>query len=298
MVAIAESAHRHARRGNGENVVADARQKRWLITGVSTGFGREMARIVLARGDKVVGTVRKPAQIEELKAEGIAAVLMDVNDKAQVVEGTAGAIAVMGGVDVLVNNAGYGQTGAIEALSDDDIRAVMETNFFGVLSVTRALIPELRSHGGTIVNISSMAGQIGFGGMGAYCASKFALEGMSEALAEELAPFGVRMIIVEPGAFRTDFSGRSIRNASGSVDAYAGTQAGEIGKRMGSYHGNEPGDPVKAIKAMIAAVDSDAPPLRLALGADAVQGIEAKFHRLRKDMDDWRETAIATAFDA
>src|SRR6202012_691589 len=139
----------------------------------------------------------KPEQIAELRAEGIAAVLMDVTDTAQVTRGVADAKALMGGVDVLVNNAGYGQTGAIEALSDDDIRAVMETNFFGVLSVTRALIPELRSHGGTIVNISSMAGQLGFGGMGAYCASKFALEGLSEALAEELAPFGVRVLIVE-----------------------------------------------------------------------------------------------------
>jgi NAD(P)-dependent dehydrogenase (short-subunit alcohol dehydrogenase family) len=278
--------------------VTAAGQKRWFITGVSTGFGREMARAVLARGDKVVGTVRKPEQVADLNAEGIPAVLMDVNDKGQVERGTAEAQALMGGVDVLVNNAGYGQTGAIEALSDEDIRAVMETNFFGVLSVTRALIPELRSHGGTIVNISSMAGQIGFGGMGAYCASKFALEGLSEALADELAPFGVRMLIVEPGAFRTDFSGRSIRNTSASVSAYAGTQAGEIGNIMGNYHGSEPGDPVKAINAIIAAVDSENPPLRLALGADAVAGIEAKLQRLRKDMDDWRETAIATVFDA
>lgn len=282
----------------GKNAVTIVGQQRWMITGISTGFGREMARTVLARGDKVVGTVRKFEQLAQLQAEGITAVLMDVTDRPQVASGTAAAMALMGGVDVLVNNAGYGQSGAMEALSDDDVRAVMDTNFFGVLSVTRALLPELRSHGGTIVNISSMAGQIGFGGMGAYCASKFALEGMSEALADELAPFGVRMIIVEPGAFRTDFSGRSIRHTPSSVGAYAGTQAGDITRIIDNYHGSEPGDPVKAIKLIMAAVDSDNPPLRLVLGADAVQGIEAKLRRQRQDMDDWRELAVATTFDA
>jgi NAD(P)-dependent dehydrogenase (short-subunit alcohol dehydrogenase family) len=274
-----------------------AARKRWLITGASSGFGREMARVVAARGDDVVGTVRQSAQIGELNAEGIAGILMDVNEKAQILRGTAEAKALMGGVDVLVNNAGYGQTGAIEALSDEDFRAVIATSFFGALNVTRALIPELRSHGGTIVNLSSAAGQIGFEGLGAYCASKFALEGMSEALAEELKPFGIRVIIVEPGAFRTDFSGRSARHASVSTDGYAGTQAGEISKLMGAHHGLEPGDPVKAVKAMIAAVDSDDPPLRLPLGADAVLGIEAKLGRLRREIDACRQAAIETAFD-
>src|SRR5690606_35065403 len=129
-----------------------------------------------------------------------------------------------------------------EALSLDEIRSVMETNFFGVIRVTRAFLPELREQGGTFVNISSMAGQVGFAGMGAYNASKFALEGFSEALAEEVAPFGVRVLIVEPGAFRTDFSGRSIRSATTQVSAYSGSQAGEIGNIMGQYHGSEPGD--------------------------------------------------------
>src|SRR3546814_8708484 len=129
--------------------------------------------------------------------------------------------------------------GAVEALSLDEIRSVMETNFFGALRVTQAFTPQMRKHGGTFVMISSMAGQIGFAGTGAYCASKFALEGMSEALAEELAPFGVRVLIVEPGAFRTDFSGRSIRGADASVDAYAGMQAGEANTLMAHYRGND-----------------------------------------------------------
>jgi NAD(P)-dependent dehydrogenase (short-subunit alcohol dehydrogenase family) len=270
---------------------------RWFITGVSTGFGREMARVLVEAGNRVVGTVRRDDQRAALKAEGIDAIVMDVNDQAQVDAAPDQVRNLMGGVDVVVNNAGFGQTGAIEALSLDEIRSVMETNFFGVVRVTRAFLPFLREQGGAFVNISSMAGQIGFAGMGAYNASKFALEGFSEALSEEVAPFGVRVLIVEPGAFRTDFSGRSIRSAGAKVAAYSGSQAGEIGDVMGQYHGSEPGDPVKAVKAIIAAVKSPKAPLRLPLGADAVAGIEGKLGRLKQDMDDWREASIATAFD-
>jgi NAD(P)-dependent dehydrogenase (short-subunit alcohol dehydrogenase family) len=272
--------------------------RRWFITGVSTGFGREMARVLVERGHQVVGTVRREEQSADLKAEGIGTVLLDVNDAVQVQAAVAEAQASMCGIDVLVNNAGFGQTGAAEALSMDEFRAVMETNFFGAVAVTRAFLPQLREAGGTIVNISSVAGLLGFSGMGAYNASKFALEGFSEALAEEVAPFGVKVLIVEPGAFRTDFSGRSIRNAGRQVVAYFGTQAGEIGNMVGQYHGSEPGDPVKAVKAIIAAVETGAPPLRLALGADAVAGIERKIGRLNQDLAAWRDTSLATAFDA
>jgi NAD(P)-dependent dehydrogenase (short-subunit alcohol dehydrogenase family) len=277
---------------------SDSTGRHWFITGVSTGFGREMARVLVERDDQVVGTVRRKEQRAELEAEGIRTVLMDVNDAAQVEAAVGEVQARLGGVDVLVNNAGFGQTGAAEALSMDEYRAVMETNFFGAVAVTRAFLPQLREAGGTIVNISSVAGLLGFGGMSAYNASKFALEGFSEALAEEVAPFGVKVLIVEPGAFRTDFSGRSIRNAGQHVAAYSGTQAGEIGKLMGQYHGSEPGDPVKAVKAIIAAVETDTPPLRLALGADAIAGIEGKIGRLNRDLAAWRDTSVATAFDS
>lgn len=273
-----------------------AAPRRWLITGVSTGLGREIARAALRGGDNVLGTVRRQSQKAALEAEGIGTILLDVDDPAQVEAAVTQAGQAMGGVDVLVNNAGFGMVGAVEALSDDEARSVMETNFFGVVRLIRAFTPELRSHGGAIVNISSLAGQMGLAGAGAYCASKFALEGMSEALAEELAPFGVKVLIVEPGAFRTDFSGRSIRAAARSVDAYAGLQAGEAKHLMTQYHGHEPGDPVKAARAIVDAVNSDDMPLRLALGADAVQGIHAKLERLRKDMATWREASLATAF--
>jgi NAD(P)-dependent dehydrogenase (short-subunit alcohol dehydrogenase family) len=273
------------------------RQRRWFITGISTGFGRRMAQMLVGEGDPVIGTVRRAEQIAELEAEGIAALLMDVNDQAQVDTAVEAARERMGGVDVLVNNAGYGLGGAVEALSLDEIRAVMETNFFGAVRVTRAFLPILREHGGSIVNISSMAGQIGFAGMGAYSASKFALEGLSEALSEELAPFGVKVLIVEPGAFRTDYSGRSMQTAERSIDAYAEHQAGMIKKMIKDYHGHEPGDPDKAVRAMITAVRSDPKSLRLLLGADAVAGIEAKLERLKQDIDAWRDESRATAFD-
>lgn len=272
-------------------------EKRWFVTGVSTGFGRELARSVIASGDRVLGTVRKATQIDELAAEGIDAIIMDVNDQAAVDAAVDEVKARLGGIDILVNNAGFGMLGAIEALSLNEVRTVMETNFFGAVRVTQAFIPMLRQKGGTIVQISSMAGQIGFAGTGAYCASKFALEGMSDSLAEELAPFGVRVLIVEPGAFRTDFSGRSIQGAEGALDAYAGMQAGEARNLIAQYHGHEPGDPVKAARTIIEVVRSGALPRRLALGADAVEGISAKLQKLQQDMDDWREASLATAFD-
>lgn len=273
-----------------------ARQRGWFITGISTGLGRELARAVVRSGDKVLGTVRQQEQIDELAGEGIEAILMDVNDQAAVDAGVRAATARLGGIDVLVNNAGFGMVGAIEALSLDEVRAVMETNFFGVLRVTQALIPDMRVSGGAIVMISSMAGQIGFAGAGAYCASKFALEGMSDALAEELAPFGIDVLIVEPGAFRTDFAGRSMQAAEGSVDAYAGMQAGEAKHRAAAYSGSEPGDPVKGAQAIVDVVRSGDMPRRLPLGADAVDGILHKLANVKHDVDTWREASLGTAF--
>jgi NAD(P)-dependent dehydrogenase (short-subunit alcohol dehydrogenase family) len=272
-------------------------RRRWLITGVSTGFGRILAGEVAKRGDHVVGTVRGSQHAAELNAAGVSTVLLDVNDTARCAPAVAEAVGLLGGLDILVNNAGFGLMGAIEALDDAAIRAVMETNFFGALRVTRAAIPQLRSQGGVIINISSMAGMVGMAGAGAYCASKFALEGLSEALAQELAPFGVKVLVVEPGAFRTDFSGRSIRTPGAKIDAYAGMQAGEVATLMQQYHGHEPGDPVKAVDAILRTLDSTEMPLRLMLGADAVGAIQAKQDVLRREMTDWEKVSLATAFD-
>jgi NAD(P)-dependent dehydrogenase (short-subunit alcohol dehydrogenase family) len=275
-----------------------SKANRWFITGVSSGLGRQLAVAVVKSGGKVIGTVRKASQIAELAEDGIDAIKMDVNEQSEVDAAVAFAQSRLGGVDVIVNNAGFAMVGAIEALSIDEARAVMETNFFGVLRVTQAFMTAMRASGGTIVMISSMAGQIGFAGTGAYCASKFALEGMSDALAEELAPFDVRVLIVEPGAFRTDFAGRSIQGAACSVAAYAGTQAGDAKSMMVAYHGHEPGDPAKGAQAIIDVVNSAAMPRRLALGADAVNCILQKLDSVRSDIDGWRNVSIGTAFES
>ena len=278
--------------------MSDTKSRRWFITGISSGFGRTLATELVRRGEKVCGTVRREDQIAELEAEGVATVLLDVNDAARAGPAVAEAIERLGGIDVLVNNAGYGLMGAIEAFDEAAIRDVMETNFFGALRVTRAALPELRAHGGAIIAISSMAGAVGIGGAGAYCASKFALEGLFESLAEELAPWNVQVLIVEPSSFRTDFHGRSMHTTPNVIDAYRGTQAGDMNELLVEYGGNEAGDPVKGVRAIIHALDAPDPPLRLALGADAVQAIEAKQERDRKDIAEWRDVAIATAFDS
>lgn len=277
--------------------VEAARKRRWFITGVSSGFGRELARAAVKAGDVVVGTVRSSRLIAELAAENIEAVVMDVDDD----DAVAAAAEVMarrhGGPDVLVNNAGFGLLGAIEALAMDDVRACMETNFFGAFRVTRAFIPHMRERGGAIVMISSLAGQVGLAGTGAYAASKFALEGFSDALAEELATFAIEVMIVEPGAFRTDFSGRSIKVAETVVAGYGGTPAGEVKALMAQYHGHEPGDPAKAAAAILCALDHAPRPRRLALGGDAVEAISAKLRRMEADLDAWRHVSMATALD-
>jgi NAD(P)-dependent dehydrogenase (short-subunit alcohol dehydrogenase family) len=271
--------------------------RRWFITGASTGFGRLLALEAVRRGGLVVGTIRQPAQVAELEALGVKPVLLDVNDTKRTALAVEEGLKKLGGrLDILVNNAGFGLMGAIEALDEDAIRDVFETNFFGALRVTRALIPALRAQGGVIVSISSMAGRVGLAGAGAYCASKFALEGLSETLARELEPFGVKVLIVEPGAFRTDFSGRSIRTADVAVSAYAGMQAGEVKQLMAQYHGHEPGDPNKAIAAIFTALDAPEMPLRLVLGADAVSAIQASQDRMRAEMTAWDAASRATAF--
>ena len=273
----------------------------WLVTGVSSGFGRELARVALARGDTVVGTVRQPAQadsFEQLAPGRAHAMLLDVARTSDVEPAVQQAIRRVGHLDVLVNNAGYGLFGAVEEVSEAEARQVMDTNFFGALAVIRAVLPHFRERrAGCIFNVASVAGAIGFPGCGLYSASKFALEGMTEALAMEVAPFGVRVTIIEPGGFRTNFSGGSMRIASRPMDAYAGTPAAGTRDNMANYHGHEPGDPAKAAAAIIRALEAPEPPLRLALGADAVGMLRGVHERKLAQLAEWESLSVATAFD-
>lgn len=274
----------------------------WFITGVSSGFGLELAGAALARGDTVVGTVRQRAQadrFEQLAPGRAHAVLLDVTRGTDIGPAVQQGLKCAGHIDVLVNNAGYGLFGAVEEISDAEARQVMDTNFFGALDVTRALLPHLRERrAGHIFNISSLAGVIGFPGCGLYAASKFALEGMSEALAVELAPFGVRVTIVEPGGFRTNFSRGSLRQAAQTIDAYAGTPSARARSSISQYSGHEPGDPAKAAAAIITALEAPVAPLRLVLGADAVRMVRSAFDGALKQVAEWEAVSNGTGFDA
>ncbi len=270
-------------------------QRVWLITGCSAGFGRAIAQAALERGDRVVATARRPEALADLAGDDVLVLALDVTRQDQVEAAVRAALDRFGRIDVLVNNAGYGSIGAVEEIDPDDLRALMETMFFGAVALTQAVLPHMRAQrSGAIVQISSQGGQLAFAGVGAYCAAKFALEGLSEALDAEVAPLGIRTLIVEPGAFRTEFSGARLHR-SREIDAYTDT-VGRTRAGMDEIAGAEPGDPRKAAAAILAALDAPAPPLRLALGADAVDAIRAKHERLRSDLDGWEDTSRGTAF--
>ena len=220
---------------------------------------------------------------------------MEVTNSASVRRAAEAAVARFGKIDVVVNNAGYGLMGAIEELDAPELEDVFKTNFFGVQQVLRVFLPILRAQrAGWIVNISSVGGLTATPGAGAY--SKFALEGLSEALAQELAPLGIRVLIVEPGHFRTDFLDDSMRTAKATIADYADT-AGRTLTTMAAPNGNQPGDPRKAARAILRAIESPRPPLRLILGADAVERVTNNLAALHRDLGDWREVAMSTDFD-
>jgi NAD(P)-dependent dehydrogenase (short-subunit alcohol dehydrogenase family) len=274
--------------------------KVWLITGSSTGFGRVLAEVLLKKGDRVVATARKPEQLEDLSQqypETAKALRLDVTKPQEVQAAIDAGIATFGRIDVLVNNAGYGTMGAIEEISDDIVRQQYETNVFGALNVMRAILPQMRKQrSGYILNLSSVGGVVSFPGAGIYCSTKFALEGISEALAAEVAPLGIKLVIVEPGAFRTDFNGRSLVVSETQIADYEPT-VGPMRQWLSDIDGKQPGDPVKAAAAMIKAVESDDPPLRLALGADAVEAIDRKLDSVRSQLESWKQVALDTVFE-
>ena len=267
----------------------------WFITGCSTGFGRELAKLVLDRGFRAVVTARDPGKIRDLTAghQGRALALkLDVTDAAEANEAVKAAEAAFGSIDVLVNNAGYGYLGAIEESEEDEARALIETNFFGLARMIHLVLPGMRNRRhGAIVNISSIGGLVGFPGVGYYNASKFAVEGLSEALAKEVEPLGIKVLIVEPGPFRTDWAGRSIKKSGEEIKEYAET-AGAFKKRIQNDSGKQAGDPVRACEAIIKALESDKTPLRLALGRRALDTARSKVELLQRDLDAWEETSL------
>jgi NAD(P)-dependent dehydrogenase (short-subunit alcohol dehydrogenase family) len=269
----------------------------WLITGSSSGFGREIARAALEAGDRVVATARRPEALDGLVTSApdrVLAVPLDVTRADQIEAAVAAAGKRFGGVDVLVNNAGYGSVGAVEEIEIDDLRTLMDTMFFGAVALTKAVLPQMRERrSGAIVQISSMGGQISPPGFGAYCSAKFALEAISESLATEVEPYGIRVLLVEPGSFRTEFGGDRMHYSRDS-GLYTET-AGANRAAIESLDGSQPGDPRKAAAAILEVLDADRAPLRLALGADAVDAIRAKHERLRADLDDWEAISRATA---
>ncbi len=274
-------------------------RKLWLITGVSSGLGRALAEAVIAHGDFVVGTFRDAVQADQFTSRhkpNALGLLLDITDAAATDKLVARLEQDFGRLDVLVNNAGYGLAGAVEETSEAEARAIFEANVFGPLRLTRRVLPLLRAQGhGHIVQISSHGGFKAFAGFGLYNASKFALEGFSEALAQEVAPLGIRLTIVQPGPFRTGFAGGSFRLAAAQLAAYDAT-AGAFRQRMAAVNGQQEGDPAKAAQAIVDLVMKEHPPLRLPLGKVALNTIQAKLDSVRQDLDAGRAVATRAVF--
>lgn len=273
--------------------------KVWLITGCSTGFGRALAEAVLQKGDYLLATAREPEQLRALiehYPKTAKAIHLDVTSPQDIQAAVDTAIATFGRIDALVNNAGHGLIAALEEVSDVEIHQFFETNFFGALHLMQAVLPLMRQQGsGHIVNLSSTAGLVGFAGSSLYCSAKFALEGTSEALAKEVESFGVKVTLIEPGAFRTDFNGRSLAAAEQSIDAYA-TLSGASLQWFKQMDGQQPGNPAKAAQAIIQAVESPHPPMRLALGTDAISLIQEKLEWVKTDLEAWQQVTVSTDY--
>jgi len=273
----------------------------WLITGCSTGLGRALADAVSGTGHNAIVTARNVSSVADLAEttpERVLAVALDVTRPDQVVSAVQQAEERFGGVDVLVNNAGYGYRAAVEEGDDADVRTLFETHFFGTVAMIKAVLPEMRARRrGAIVNISSIGAQLTPVGSGYYSAAKAAVEGLSGALRGELAPLGISVTIVEPGAFRTDFAGRSLAQSANVIDDYAAT-AGQRRKERDTMHGNQPGDPAKAGAAIVAAVESPEPPAFLLLGADALAAYRYVADKRAEDIANWEQLTTSTDYDA
>lgn len=279
--------------------MAEQKKSAWLITGCSTGFGRELAKQLLEGGYRVAVTARdveKVRDLVEINRDNAVALALDVTNQAQIVEAVAEAENVFGRIDVLVNNAGFGYFGAIEETDESEARRMFEANFWGLAAMTRAVLPKMRQEkSGTIVNVSSIGGFVAFPAVGFYNATKFAVNGFSEALQKEVAALGIKVIIVQPSGFRTDWAGRSANEATNRIADYAET-AGANQATIRGYSGRQPGDPVRAARAIIEAVESENPPLRLLLGKAALKNARLKLDELKTDFDAWAEVSEAADF--
>jgi NAD(P)-dependent dehydrogenase (short-subunit alcohol dehydrogenase family) len=292
----------NSRKGNKTmNTLNAHTQLVWMITGASQGFGQELVRAALQRGDSVIATSRNPQKVvTDFKeaSDRLLAVAMDLRDPAQIAAAVKAALARFGRIDVLVNNAGHGLLGAVEEASDAEIASVYETNVFGLLRVTNAVLPYFREQrSGHVINLSSIGGLIGIPGFGIYNSTKFAVEGLSEALAKEVAPLGIRVTIVEPGPFRTNFLAGSLVTAGKTIGDYDQT-SGRTRASAAERNGNQPGDPVRAVEAIVKAVTAEYPPLHLLLGKFAYETATAKLDNLRKEFETWREVTLSSDFPA
>ncbi|PLP60645.1 short-chain dehydrogenase/reductase [Mesorhizobium loti] len=271
----------------------------WFITGASSGLGKALAEAVLERGWRAAITARNPDALAALASrhgERALTLQLDVTDKTSIEQAVAAAEAQFGTIDVLVNNAGYGYLAAIEEGSDREIRAQFETNVFGLVAVTKGVLPGMRTRRrGHIFTVSSLGGLVAFAATGYYHASKFAVEALSESLSHEVKPLGIKVTIVEPGAFRTDWAGRSMVESKTVIDDYAET-AGKRREATRTGSGRQPGDPVRAAAAIISAFEASEPPLRLLLGAAALTIARQRLDALRENFDSWAETTLSVDF--
>ncbi|ATU92674.1 oxidoreductase [Phyllobacterium zundukense] len=271
----------------------------WFITGCSTGFGRELARHTLELGYPTVVTARNTAQIEDLakEHEDNALILkLDVTKAEDIESAVKAAVERFGRIDVLVNNAGIGYFGSFEESEMDEVRKMFEINVWGLANMSRAVLPTLRKQrSGTVVNISSQGGLVANPAVSFYTATKFAVEALSEALSKEIAPLGLKVLIVEPGPFRTDWAGRSANEVPSTIEDYRST-SGQRAQMIREISGNQPGDPVRAAKAIVQAVEAKDPPLRLLLGKQALQNARNKIGELQRDFDAWEKVTVGADF--
>jgi NAD(P)-dependent dehydrogenase (short-subunit alcohol dehydrogenase family) len=275
---------------------SDPARRVWFVTGASRGFGRALSEAVLARGERLIATARRAEFVDEFSERHpeAAALRLDVTDRARAQEAVAEGVERFGRIDVVVNNAGYGHFGAIEELTDEELRNQLEVNLHGVINVTRAALPRLRAQrSGHIVQMSSLNGIEGMIGGGYYCASKFAIEGLSESLAAEVAHLGIKVTIVEPAPHRTEFASRRSARIAQPIDDYAET-VGAARDAFAEMDGAQPGDPGRAALAIIAAVDAERPPLRLPLGEMALTNIRNKFDGQLDELEAWRDLSSTT----